>query len=1729
MKTLKRLISVLLAILLVISASPLSALADEIEGEIIPEEDKLYGNDLEGYDDAYDYIEQFPQSGGCHSSDPAMKLVKWTWTPETQTLYIYSDEEGAWLDNLTSLERLVYYVYSDAEVAEMDAQGIEHGEGYWDDIDPHFFRFKHLVIGKNIEKISSLFTNHYEYLEDVTFDDESNVKIIGSYIFEFATNTRAYNTCDFEIPDTVEELGDCAFLCSNFDTLTLPPSVNKIGRWCFADSDIKKIDLSQTTITDVPDYCFEEIASLEQILLPNTVKTMGEGAFCGLHLESLTVPDSVESIGEACFDYTTIEQTLDLSHTDITAIPNECFHGFETQGDTVLLPPNVESIGANAFEESNIKSIELPEAVTNIRKNAFQNCTSLESADLSRTNVRELTYVFRGCNKLSELLLPDSLISMDRSVQGCSSLRTFVVPPNMRAITGLNGTRITHLDLPTSIVNVDIYNWEDEVYDFSEFNGGLDLGEDFLKNNEYVKEFIFPRENYTTVPSGAFEGCENFRQFTLYTCEGIGERAFADTDIREAVIPDNCTGIDAEAFADCYYLKKVRLSKKLGHIGYNIFKNDNYLKTVIFPSKKNFTYRGVSVSRTHEKMYQDGFLCNEGLTVYCYPDTFIEEYCQKYGINYGYIGESPEAPEEPENPEEPTTDPSLTRSGTWEHGIWYIQSSIQSSSKTTLFIECNEPSTLSESSKLLTNQNGVTLSMAEVINKFNIKIIEFAGTAETVIPDNYMKDFAYESGMDERSFTVNFGSCIKTIGKNAFRNSNVYSIDCTHGVSDIGEYAFADNPKLTNVQLGFYIHELKEGVFYNCNISSINLSSDIQKIGKKALTDFHSSSKVYVTISPCTVDLFGDSNEPWNNSFGTTGSGYKDEQLIFYVDYGSVAYRYVKDWGLNYIVRNGTGIETEEEINAPPKYDITAPETPSPDDPQPPEPVVIQGCYSNDKELKDGRKYGTWTYRVDTKTLFIKGSSNFNAFDFYYSDNTKMKKGDLEVDTLVMQSSFSSIYGKVMREADSWHTATYSNTTLSFFNPKVVDYSSCEIKNLYPGAFEDCTRLESVTIPENAWIGGYLFDNTPSLKGIVFEEREQIPQEFLKGNKTVEFVRLPDNLYSIGANAFSYCSNLQQIEIPDSCVSIGMKAFYKCVNVQSVTLGSSLNHIGKDAFSDLAYCETVNVNTDKIRNPSVSESNRTSFKGLGSMTQGVSAAFGNEVTKADFEMFKGAKITSVTLGKNITNIDGIENLDYLEEINVDEENETFYAENGILYTGTKLVFAPRNLTDIIIKNGTTEIGDAAFYKTKAKTVKIPAGVTKIGDYAFSQSETLKSVTLNRGLETIGECAFEFCTKLKVLLMPTGLKTIGRCAFEGCTILASVIFNEQLETIGFDAFRGCEALKGIVVPQSVQLIRIGAFENCTALEYAYIWDSRIEEDAFNNDDSLVIHTMIATNPYEYAKVNNIDYETYTDEDAFFTECALKLDVEAGYLGYCNGEHGDIEWLTVTETDCENDGYMIGVCEYCSEVLEERHIDAYNHEYREVYTTPASATVRGGTLYECERCHTSKFEYSEEVQPEAPNITVQNITGKVVIAENKNISAGRSPAKRAWITENGNKLAETDENGDFSLRLETGVHFLEVKYAFGFERYFTVVVINEDVDCGSIPIIGCDFNKDGVINDEETKLFRIALSSKRNDPSYLDFVDLNNDGIINARDYIILKTFNSYNKEEFTYEDLIFLGY
>jgi hypothetical protein len=123
-------------------------------------------------------------------------------------------------------------------------------------------------------------------------------------------------------------------------------------------------------------------------------------------------------------------------------------------------------------------------------------------------------------------------------------------------------------------------------------------------------------------------------------------------------------------------------------------------------------------------------------------------------------------------------------------------------------------------------------------------------------------------------------------------------------------------------------------------------------------------------------------------------------------------------------------------------------------------------------------------------------------------------------------------------------------------------------------------------------------------------------------------------------------------------------------------------------------------------------------------------------------------------------------------------------------------------------------------KTSLTSVKLPAGLTSIGEDAFSGCSRLSGkLTLPKGLTAIGSDAFQNCSGLSdSLILPASLTAIGDWAFENCSGLSSnLTLPASLASIGSGAFYHCSGLSGsLTLPAGLTAIGGWAFEYCSGL-------------------------------------------------------------------------------------------------------------------------------------------------------------------------------------------------------------------------------------------------------------------------------------------------------------------------
>lgn len=162
----------------------------------------------------------------------------------------------------------------------------------------------------------------------------------------------------------------------------------------------------------------------------------------------------------------------------------------------------------------------------------------------------------------------------------------------------------------------------------------------------------------------------------------------------------------------------------------------------------------------------------------------------------------------------------------------------------------------------------------------------------------------------------------------------------------------------------------------------------------------------------------------------------------------------------------------------------------------------------------------------------------------------------------------------------------------------------------------------------------------------------------------------------------------------------------------------------------------------------------------------------------------------------------------LSTILVSGSNIAYKSDNGVLYSrdGNTLVYCPP--------------------KNTQSTFDVPAGVTKIGDYAFygQGDEGITGVNFKEGLVEIGNRAFYGInsSSFTSVSFPNSLKKIGDYAFayvasssEGM-LQQITTWGTGVEEIGYAAFFGQYFKNEFVVPSSVKIIRERAFSNCSAI-------------------------------------------------------------------------------------------------------------------------------------------------------------------------------------------------------------------------------------------------------------------------------------------------------------------------
>ena len=305
-------------------------------------------------------------------------------------------------------------------------------------------------------------------------------------------------------------------------------------------------------------------------------------------------------------------------------------------------------------------------------------------------------------------------------------------------------------------------------------------------------------------------------------------------------------------------------------------------------------------------------------------------------------------------------------------------------------------------------------------------------------------------------------------------------------------------------------------------------------------------------------------------------------------------------------------------------------------------------------------------------------------------------------------------------------------------------------------------------------------------------------------SKTLTAVYVPSTVKDIGDSAFFGCNNLDRVSIQGGNLKIGNRAFACCRSLKRVVFNGAAAELGDYAFWD---CSKIAI----YYTQNVTAIGECAF--IGSGLSGELDLRGVKNIKSG--AFNGCEITSITIGKNLSEIgpSAFFNCDDLNEIKLSDENDEYVYVDGCLIrrSDNTLVLG---LASAVIPETVISIGDYAFaYRKNLSEIAIPSSVTAIGSYAFANCENLKTIEVSESVKSIQSCVFKSCVSLTKATWRT-LVSVPDSAFEGCSALTDVKLS-NVAKIGERAFSGCIGLKEIILPQSLTEIGEYAF-NKTAL-------------------------------------------------------------------------------------------------------------------------------------------------------------------------------------------------------------------------------------------------------------------------------------------------------------------------
>ena len=300
----------------------------------------------------------------------------------------------------------------------------------------------------------------------------------------------------------------------------------------------------------------------------------------------------VVAIGDRAFENRTDLRTVMIPDS-VTEMGGYAFNNC-TNLSNVTLSKNLESMGSSAFGNCDgLTQIEIPKSLDiggNYYLGAFSDCANIKKVTFERGTTKIASSLFCGCTGIEKIDIPDTVtIIQDYAFKECKNLSTVNIPDSVIEIEGWafeSCSVLTKIGIPNQTLSIAGAAFRNctSLTDIHLPSMLKAISSSTFEGCKKLTTINFP-STLTMIGNSAFSGCESLPEAILPSgVEKIESNAFKNCkSLKKAVVPDTVSSIGSSAFYGCEALTDITLGSKLKKIDNQTFYGCAALPSIMIP------------------------------------------------------------------------------------------------------------------------------------------------------------------------------------------------------------------------------------------------------------------------------------------------------------------------------------------------------------------------------------------------------------------------------------------------------------------------------------------------------------------------------------------------------------------------------------------------------------------------------------------------------------------------------------------------------------------------------------------------------------------------------------------------------------------------------------------------------------------------------------------------------------------------------------------------------------------------------------------------------------------------------------------------------------------------------------------------------------------------------------------------------------------------------------------